>query len=631
MTVIFDRNDIPSHLFAVAELDFSDDICSKRLTGSWFRLGAWTISRERDKRNVEEEIFRQSLLITPQKFAETFERLESIGNVLRGLGKPGGSISQRTGYSYSAFHDFELPFTSATAEPLVFLIEDTSKVRLFINPDLWLSLELEERTDCSGIWWDPRRGLDVLVHRVIEDGKLEIVEIRVEYLLKYLQVRQISLLVGHYRQLLFFDPPQSAIDSFVKGEMTLGSLDRRAKALLQNWGLRNEEPRQRFLQRRLHLWIEIAAPPIDVDDPWTTQPTFDPYTFTLPTHVGSVAPARWSHFRQRDGCSFEGEVCDFLDHVYFRQEVLTKYEGTAGFEVKDNGAVTCYYWGLQRSTFRVGNELLATAIGDFAEGVPYEEWPHWQQYAVDPPTAETSRALVQEQSVPEAVNIIVSSLEELSATFAVITGTLGLRNEERLWDGSLDSLAGRQLKWTYPATANDDEFLKRATLLSTLVIDALKPASLRRTLKGFGNKLHLNYDEPAKSLSSRNLLQRLALIAILIRSLEPNMSEIPTLVRLAERDSDNATDVETKGELRRYYKRVREEFAPLAFLYDLRTFGGLAHAPNQDQVSKAATQLGLPPKNWHRTHYLRLLSLVGNSINEITRHLDIASEVIERG
>jgi hypothetical protein len=250
---------------------------------------------------------------------------------------------------------------------------------------------------------------------------------------------------------------------------------------------------------------------------------------------------------------------------------------------------------------------------------------------VEPPTAETSRALAQEQSVPEAVNVVVNTLEGLNAAFAGVAATLGLRIEERLWNGSTESLAGRQLKWMYPANADDDEFLKRATLLSTLVIEALKPAPLRRILKRFGDNLHLNNNEPAKSLNSRNLLQRLTLIAMLIESLEPNMLEMPTLVKLAEGIVVDAADVEIKSELKSYYKRVREEFAPLAFLYDLRTFGGLAHTPNHDQVSKVAMQLGLPPKNWHRTHYLRLLKLVANSINQITSHLEMASEVIARG
>jgi hypothetical protein len=340
----FDRNDVPDHLFGISELDFSEQLLANRLSGSWFRLGAWTINHPRNNRNVEEELFRQSLLVAPEIFSEILDKLESVGNVLHHLGKPGGFVSHSPGqkeYNYSAFHQFQLPSTSSVAEPLVFLHEDTSTVRLFINPDLWLSLELEERAAGTRIWWDPRRGLDALLHRVIDEGNLEVVEIRIEYLLKYLQARQVSLVVGHYGQLLFFDPPQNAIDAFVNEDVTLVSPNRDAKAFLQNWGLRDEGPRQRFLQRRLHLWFEIEAPDIDVDDPWTSQPPFDPYTFNLPTRVGPVAPARWSHLSQKQGKSFDGEICDFLARVYFRQEVLTKYEGTSGFEVKDNGAVRC--------------------------------------------------------------------------------------------------------------------------------------------------------------------------------------------------------------------------------------------------------------------------------------------------
>ena len=56
-----------------------------------------------------------------------------------------------------------------------------------------------------------------------------------------------------------------------------------------------------------------------------------------------------------------------MDRVYFRQEVLMKYEAVSGFEVKDDGS------GLARSTARQGTELCSTATGDFAEGVPFEE------------------------------------------------------------------------------------------------------------------------------------------------------------------------------------------------------------------------------------------------------------------
>jgi len=532
-------------------------------------------------------------------------------------------------YSYAPFHRFEFPFTSVTAEPLVFVHSDTSEVQLFINPDLWLFFELEEKAPGHGIWWDPRRGVDALVRRKIDHVNLETVEIRVDYLLKYLQARQMSLVDGHYRHLHLFDPSPNTIGMFVGKEedVTLGSSEQAAKAIVQNWGLRKDilgaDP---FLQRRLHLWFAIRPPAIDLGDPWTDQPSFDPYTFTLPTLLGPVVPARWKHLGRSDRRDFEGGVCDFMDRVWFRQEVLTKYEGASGFNVEDNGSVSCHhYWGLVRSTGRLGNELLATAIGDFAEGVPFEEWPHWQQYAVEPPSPETAAALRTEQTIAAAVNSVVEALSELNIDFAAMTASVGVPIPGALWRGSLDSLAGRQLKWVYPAAAGDDEFLKRATLASTLALDALEPVPLRRLLAAIGEKLPMNDETPPRPLGSRNLLQRVTLIAALIEDFQPDITAIPMLVMEAESKS-KAGELDLQAELETLYRRMRDEFAPFAFLYDLRTYGGLAHPPNMTKAAAAAVKLGLPSKNWHRADYLRLLILVADSVDRISRHLENAAD-----
>jgi len=218
MTTVINRDDAPSHLFNIPELDFSGDLFIERLAGRWFRLGARTITPRRDERGVEDVVSRQSLLIPPQGFAEIFDSLGSVGNVIGHLGEPGGSIRQlghEKQYSYAPFHRFEFPFTSVTAEPLVFVHSDTSNVQLFINPDMWLFFELEEKAPGHGIWWDPRRGVDALVRRKVDHTNLETVEIRVEYVLKYLQARHMSLVVGHYRHLHLFDPSPSTIGMFV--------------------------------------------------------------------------------------------------------------------------------------------------------------------------------------------------------------------------------------------------------------------------------------------------------------------------------------------------------------------------------------------------------------------------------
>lgn len=623
MAPAIDWNDAPKHLFNIPELDFSGDLFGERLSGQWFRLGAWTITPRPDERGVEDVVSRQSMLLPTQGFGVVFDKLECVGNVIHNLGKPGGSVHRRGNhkeYKYYPFHSFEFPFTSVVGEPLVFVHSDTSHREMFINPDVSLFFELEEKARGNGIWWDPRRGVDALVRRLIDRDNMETVEIRSEYLVKYLQARQMSLVVGHYRHLHLFDPSEQCIKAFVNGDLTLGSPEQGAKAILQNWGLRDDFGTKPFLQRRLHFWFEIRPKEICIEYPWADEPPFDPYIFTLPTRAGAVAPARWTRFLETKGRSFDGEVCNFMDRVYFRQDVLTKYQGSSGFDVEDNGSVRCYYWSLVRSTSRLGNELLSTGIGDFAQGVPFDEWPHWGQHAVETPSTETAQTLSEEPTIQESVNHLVEILMGLNAAFANLAASLGVTIVDHPWRGSLDSLSARQLKWVYRATDDDDEFLKRATLASTLVLDGLQPASLRNLLSSVGHDLHRNFDNPPKTLGSRNLLQRVALLALLMEELHPDMAELPILVQHAEGKTKANADLQ--AELERMYQQVRQEFAPLAFLYDLRIHGGLAHPPNKEQVAAAAGQLGLPTKNWHRTDYLRLLKIISESILHITEHLE---------
>jgi hypothetical protein len=131
------------------------------------------------------------------------------------FGKPGGSLAgdgEKRVYRYSPFHRFEISFTSAAVEPLVFFNPTGSGTSLLINPDLWLFFKLEEKASC--IWWGPPKGIEAVRQHVIEQGKLEIVEIRVEYLSEYLQARQMAVLVEHIRRLQLYNPTQEIIDRF---------------------------------------------------------------------------------------------------------------------------------------------------------------------------------------------------------------------------------------------------------------------------------------------------------------------------------------------------------------------------------------------------------------------------------
>ena len=87
--MLIDRNDLPKHLFGIPDLDLSDDLCAERLAGPWFRLGACSTGSGREKQGVENVVYRQSMLLSPEDFSVIFDKLESI---VGDIGKPGGSL-----------------------------------------------------------------------------------------------------------------------------------------------------------------------------------------------------------------------------------------------------------------------------------------------------------------------------------------------------------------------------------------------------------------------------------------------------------------------------------------------------------------------------------------------------------
>ena len=79
MSTIINRNDAPSHLFSIPELDLSEDLFAERLNSPWFRLGAWTIKPKRDARGLENVVLRKSFLPPSEGFADIFDNLEFVG------------------------------------------------------------------------------------------------------------------------------------------------------------------------------------------------------------------------------------------------------------------------------------------------------------------------------------------------------------------------------------------------------------------------------------------------------------------------------------------------------------------------------------------------------------------------
>lgn len=621
---IFTKEQLPPDWGSIPELDVSDELTSLRAPSPWFVLGEYLRDDRRD--GFERIRQRQTVLVSVRSFQQLFDSLNYVGNVFSDLGQSSGVVSyyqSNKDYSYTPFHEFEFRGTATDGEPMCFLRETSTALELSINPDIIFYLGLEERVRGSGTWTDPRTGAEVILH--VEARPKTSVRIRTEYLLRYLRARQRCLLVGVFERCLYRNPDREAVAAFEASELTMGSAEGGAKALVFSTGPQKMLSLDPFIRRELHLWFQLEPPALDVDHAFDDPPTFDVCSLTFPTRSGLVAPARFRAHGIESGRPLAGGTCDFMDRIYFRQDVLSRYEGTDGFTVDDDGSVTCgHYWSLSRSTQRIGNDLLCTAIGDFAEGVPFEEWPHWKLYSVDPPSHPYVKAIASETTVIEAVNGVLNSLERFASVFSRFATALSTTPDDTVWNGSEHGLAGRQLKRFYPPNASEDEFLKRATLASTLVIEGLNARALRQVAREIGPDFHLGGD--GRPLGSRRLLERITLAACIIESMQPKANAVAELAFLAE--GRGKGDAEIEDELSRIRDSVRSGMAPLAFLYDLRIHGGVAHAPNIAEARTAAENLGLSTERWSRPEFVSMLRRVEDSVRYVSRALFYAGNAI---
>ena len=123
VAVLIERNDLPKHPLWHSGSGTFPMTCAASVwpvhgSGSAHaaRVLAGTI------KGVENVVYRQSMLLSPEDFSVIFDKLESI---VGDIGKPGGSLigdGDKRGYRYSPFHRFEISFTRAAVEPLILLI-----------------------------------------------------------------------------------------------------------------------------------------------------------------------------------------------------------------------------------------------------------------------------------------------------------------------------------------------------------------------------------------------------------------------------------------------------------------------------------------------------------------------------
>ena len=105
------RSRAPQHLFSIRELDFSEDLFTEPLRGTWLRLAARNLEPRRVDSNVVDSVFRESILIPPRSLPKIYDRLDSVGDVLHNLGKPEAHVQPTNGkssYAYGPYHQIRI-------------------------------------------------------------------------------------------------------------------------------------------------------------------------------------------------------------------------------------------------------------------------------------------------------------------------------------------------------------------------------------------------------------------------------------------------------------------------------------------------------------------------------------------
>jgi hypothetical protein len=88
--------------------------------------------------------------------------------------------------------------------------------------------------------------------------------------------------------------------------------------------------------------------------------------------------------------------------------------------------------------------------------------------------------------------------------------------------------------------------------------------------------------------------------------------------------SSHGPNTEPDLEVSKIQEQIRQIAAPLAFLYDLRVGGGIAHPASASKAQAAAEKLGLAAKNWTRHDFSTLLEQLISSIASITTIIERA-------
>lgn len=189
------------------------------------------------------------------------------------------------------------------------------------------------------------------------------------------------------------------------------------------------------------------------------------------------------------------EMGGFLELVYFKEDVLKKYESHKDFKIGDNGTVLFgNKWGLFRGVYRVAKGYIAANLGDLGEGLPTKELEHWKKYNVKPSSIrKEERYFDFRDTIKRMIHFMNLSNQRIGNHIRKFYFDINIQNTDLFDLKDVENILNH-LKKVINNKTTLDEFQSRIIFLNILLIESINTELIIKIFNRIDARLCYSYE-----------------------------------------------------------------------------------------------------------------------------------------
>lgn len=188
------------------------------------------------------------------------------------------------------------------------------------------------------------------------------------------------------------------------------------------------------------------------------------------------------------------EIEGFLESVYFKEEVLKKYESNKDFKIGDDGTVLFgSQWGLFRGVYRFAKGYLRVNLGDLGEAFPNKELEHWKKYNL-PLSKIPKKGIYSDfrNTISRMIYFMNQSNTRIKNYLDKFFPNLNISNKNIFLLDNTENILNN-IKKVINFKTTIDEFQSRIIFLNILLIESINVKLINKVFEQIRGDLTLSY------------------------------------------------------------------------------------------------------------------------------------------